>query len=305
MRRIRKSWALVSVFVCVLAAASVTTGTAFAGKAPAVSGNCDWMNTPLPTPFAPWDDFGQYFLISGGDFEGDLTGWTLNDGATTVFGNDSYQLGSPSDSHSLLLPNGASVTTPEICVTAQSPDLRLAELNTGAKDAKLQVFLNFTDDKGNPRTQKLKDLRGDPSWTLTNPLKFLGPVNNILKRNGQTTVSFTFSRQRQARLTRRLLADRRSLCRSLRQPLDDHPTRQRIGTGRSSSTVPNAFLGCFLAIKRVSWRSGSHLCSATGAPRAGLEPLRSKGDARAFRDGEVGAAHLLDLPIEQPHVRKS
>jgi hypothetical protein len=192
MRRNRKAWRLVTVFVCVLGAATVTTGTAVAGKGAGVTGNCDWMNATLPTPFAPWGDDGQYFLISGGDFEGDLSDWTLNDGAATVSGNESYQLGSPSDSQSLLLPNGASVTTPTICVTAQSPDLRLAVLNTGAKDAKLEVDLNFTDDKGNPRTQKLKDLRGGPSWKLTDSLKFLGPVNSILKRNGQTTVSFTF-----------------------------------------------------------------------------------------------------------------
>ena len=189
---LRKACGLFSLFVCVLAAASVATGTALAGK-PAVVGNCDWMNMSLPTPFAPWDgDSGQYFLVPGGDFEGDLSGWTLNDGAATVSGNESFQLGSLSDTQSLLLPDGASVTTPDICVTMQSPDLRFALLNQGVKDAKLQVFLNFTDDKGNPRTQKLKDLTGGPSWALSDPLKFLGPVNSILKRNGQTTVSFTF-----------------------------------------------------------------------------------------------------------------
>ena len=38
---------------------------------------------------------GEYFLISGGDFEGDLSDWTLNHGAAMVPGNESYQLGSP------------------------------------------------------------------------------------------------------------------------------------------------------------------------------------------------------------------
>ena len=41
------------------------------------------MNTPLPTPFVPWNDDGQYFLMSGGDFEGDLSDWTLENGAST------------------------------------------------------------------------------------------------------------------------------------------------------------------------------------------------------------------------------
>ena len=176
--------------ICVLVAA-VAAGPA-TSKPPKVTGLCDWMDATLPTPFAPWNDFGQYFLLSGGDFEGDLSGWELTNGAAVVSGNESYQIGSSSDSQSLLLPPGSSVTTQDVCVTAQSPDLRVALRSTGAKDPKLEIDLNFIDDKGNPRTQKLKDLRGGPEWAFTDPLKFLGPVNSILKRNGQTVVSFTF-----------------------------------------------------------------------------------------------------------------
>jgi hypothetical protein len=69
-------------------------------------------------------------------------------------------------------------------------------LNTGAKDSKLEVDLNYTDDKGKPRTQKLKDIGTDKTlgtWTLTNPIKFLGPINSILDHDGKTNVSFTFS----------------------------------------------------------------------------------------------------------------
>jgi hypothetical protein len=179
----------ICVFVAALAAG---TATAKPPKSGGLTGVCDWMDATLPTPFTPWNDFGQYFLLSGGDFEGDLSGWTLSDGAAVVAGNESYQIGSPTDDQSLLLPPGSSVTTPEVCVTAQSPDLRVALMSTGRKDPKLEIDLNFTDDKGNPRTQKLKDLRGDSDWAFTDPLKFLGPVNNVLKRNGQTVVSFTF-----------------------------------------------------------------------------------------------------------------
>jgi hypothetical protein len=179
--------------ICVLvAAAAAGTATAKPPKSGGVTGVCDWMDDTLPTPFAPWNDFGQYFLLSGGDFEGDLSGWTLNDGAAVVAGNESYQIGSSADDQSLLLPPGSSVTTPQVCVTAQSPDLRVALMSTGARDPKLEIDLNFTDDKGNPRTQKLKDLRGGSEWAFTDSLKFLGPVNNVLKRNGQTVVSFTF-----------------------------------------------------------------------------------------------------------------
>jgi hypothetical protein len=183
---------LVLAISVVVAAVATGTTTAKPPKSGGVTGVCDWMNAALPTPFTPWNDFGQYFLLSGGDFEGDLSGWTLSNGAAVVSGNESYQIGSPADTHSLLLPPGSYATTPKVCVTDQSPDLRVALMSTGARDPKLEIDLNFTDDKGNPRTQKLKDLRGGSGWAFTDPLKFLGPVNNVLKRNGQTVVSFTF-----------------------------------------------------------------------------------------------------------------
>jgi hypothetical protein len=129
----RRSGLLVAIclFVAAVAAGAATAGPPKSGT---VTGLCDWMDATLPTPFAPWDDFGQYFLLSGGDFEGDLSGWTLSDGAAVVARNESYQIGSPTDDQSLLLPPGSSVTTPNVCVTALSPDLRVALMSTGAKD---------------------------------------------------------------------------------------------------------------------------------------------------------------------------
>jgi hypothetical protein len=150
------------------------------------------MNMSLPTPFAPWNDHDHYFLVPGGNFEGDLSGWTLTGGAATVSGNESYQVGSTSDSRSLALPSGSTVTTPNICVTADSPDLRMAVLNRGRAAAPLKVCLNYTDSKVKPTTKSLEDVKGTASWTLIDPLVFLKPLDDVLKRNGQTTVSFTF-----------------------------------------------------------------------------------------------------------------
>ena len=114
-------------------------------------------------------------------------------GTSIVAGNESYDVNSPTDSQSLSIPTGAGATTPLVCVTVDSPTMRVFVLNTGAKDAKLEVDLNFVDDKGNPKTQKLKDLPGGSSWTLTDPIKFLGPINSVLDHNGKTNVSFTFT----------------------------------------------------------------------------------------------------------------
>lgn len=171
-------------------AALVVAGSALA-KAP--PGDCGWV--AASQPFTSWGDSGGYFLVPGGSFEDDTSGWSFT-GAAVASGNELFYVNSPSDSQSLSLPDGASATTPSVCVTVQSPTARFFVLNTGAKDAKLEVDLNYTDDKGNARTQKLKDIGTDKtlgSWTLTNPIKFLGPINSLLDHDGRTNVSFTFA----------------------------------------------------------------------------------------------------------------
>ena len=184
------SFSRTAVLGVALVAALVSAGSAF-GKAP--PGDCGWEASSQP--FTSWGDDGGYFLLSGGSFEGDTSGWSLS-GAAVVAGSESFYVNSPADSQSLSIPNGASATTPSVCVTVDSPTLRFFVLNTGAKDAKLQVSLNYIDDKGNPRTQKLKDIGTDKkvgSWTLTDPIKFLGPINSVLDHDGKTNVTFTFA----------------------------------------------------------------------------------------------------------------
>ena len=171
-------------------AALVAAGTALA-KAP--PGDCGW--DAGSQPFTNWGDSGSYFLVPGGSFEGGTSGWSLS-GAAVVPGNESFYVNSLSDSQSMSIPDDASATSPSVCVTVQSPSLRFFVLNTGAKDAKLEVDLNYTDDKGKARTQKLKDIGTDKtlgSWTLTDPIRFLGPINSVLDHDGKTNVSFTFS----------------------------------------------------------------------------------------------------------------
>jgi hypothetical protein len=168
--------------------AAVFAGTAIA-KAP--PGDCGWDG--MTQPFLAWGDSGSYMPIPGASFEGSLDGWTLDGGAALTTGNESSFVNSATDAQSLALPDGSDATTPQVCVTVESPTMRLFVLNTGAKDAKLTVSLNFVDDHGNPKTQKLKDLPGNSSWTLVDPLKFLGPINSVLDHNGKTNVSFTFS----------------------------------------------------------------------------------------------------------------
>ena len=75
-----------------LALGAVTAGIALAGL-PATSsaalisgGACD--NSTLSQPFAHYGDSNEYKLVSGGNFEGSLSGWTLSGGARVINGGN-------------------------------------------------------------------------------------------------------------------------------------------------------------------------------------------------------------------------
>jgi hypothetical protein len=103
---------------------------------------------PTAEPFTPWADAGDYFLGPSGSFEGSLTGWTAKGKPVIVSGNESFHVNSPSDTHSLSLPNGTALTSPSICVTLDTPDFRMFVMNTGTATSILNVNMTYTDNKG-------------------------------------------------------------------------------------------------------------------------------------------------------------
>src|SRR5919201_5983952 len=110
----------------VVIAAAIAVG-AVASAAPVADGatvnSCPAY--PLVQPFTPWLDVGSYFLAPGGQFEGSLTGWTVAGGGKLINGNESYNRNAKTDKQSLSLPSGSSATSPSVCVTTTTPDLRL------------------------------------------------------------------------------------------------------------------------------------------------------------------------------------
>ena len=149
--------------------------------------------TTTVQPFLPWLDAGHYFLGPSGSFESTLSGWTVTGGARIVSGNEPYHVHSATDSRSLLLPNGSAVSTPSICVSLDSPDLRLFVRNTGSALSLLRVDMTYTSPAGKPTTLTVGLLPGAFGWTLSIPVLFLEDVLPIANGHGQTWVSFTFA----------------------------------------------------------------------------------------------------------------
>ena len=146
----------------------------------------------LVTPFTPWADAGSYYMVPSGGFEPPLQAWSLSGGASIVTGNESYFVNSKKDSHALSLPAGSSATSPSVCVSLYSPDMRVFVRNTGASST-LQVSLNYTDANGNSRTASIASLGGGSSWSLSPYVLFLWQILPVVGLDNQTWVSFTFA----------------------------------------------------------------------------------------------------------------
>jgi hypothetical protein len=112
---------------------SVSTIAALAALAtallPAAAAHADIIDlsacnlSPLSQPFAPWLDPASYELAPGGDFESST--WSLDNGAARVWGNERFDATGAPGSWSLSLPAGASAQSPDTCVDAAYPTVRM------------------------------------------------------------------------------------------------------------------------------------------------------------------------------------
>jgi hypothetical protein len=109
------------ILVSAIGGLTLFAGPAASAHAALIDTNaCD--SAALSQPFRAWGDTNDYKAVPGGDFEGDLAGWTLTGGARVVSGNESSNVAG--GSHSLYLPAGASATAPLTCVDAAYPTAR-------------------------------------------------------------------------------------------------------------------------------------------------------------------------------------
>jgi hypothetical protein len=98
--------------------------------------NCGVSNAV--SPFVSWGDTRSYFLMPNGGFESGTTGWTAG-AAKVVAGNESFYANSKTDSHSLSVPAGATVTSPTVCVAMGENTVRLFVKNPGVTGSTLHI----------------------------------------------------------------------------------------------------------------------------------------------------------------------
>ncbi len=172
----------VTALVSALAAGSGSAGTAKSCNVPPATAQ----------PFLQWNDQDSYFLAPDGSFERKPDGWHFTGRVQIVKGNETYYVNNPSDTRSLWFGPNSYAQSPGICVSIHSPTIRLFAMNSGDPTSRLQVTLNYVDQKGKAKTAQIGSITGSSNWAPTDPMLFLNGIAPLVGGQGQTSVSFTF-----------------------------------------------------------------------------------------------------------------
>jgi hypothetical protein len=183
--------AKVGTVLAIAALGLFATGSASAGllfTAPA--SEC---NPETTQAFEDWGDTALYRLVPGGTFESGVASWSLSGGAKVVSGNEPF--GVVPGTRSLLLPAGATATSPTMCFGFGDWHTRFFVRNTGSTSARLEVDIISKNllgivsvlDGGVVRADGTWDPSPEVSALLTNVGGLLGTTKAVsfrLKASG-------------------------------------------------------------------------------------------------------------------------
>jgi hypothetical protein len=150
-------------------------------------------NQPESQLFAQWGDTSNYTPVPGGSFESGAVPWLLTGGATTTSGNETFYVGSRTNSRSLSLPSGSSATSLASCTDIYHPTLRLFVRNAGSGSSHLTVQALYPGLLGGVSTAKIGSLTGTSSWEPSPKMTLL--LSNLLATLSlnQTAIAFRFA----------------------------------------------------------------------------------------------------------------
>ena len=148
-------------------------------------------DTVSSTVFAALGDTANYTPVTGGTFEGGMSGWTLNS-ASVAPGNEPWQVDGASDSKSLSIASGGSAVSPTFCVSSKTPSWRFfAHAADASPGTVLRIYVQTTLPNGRVLRLPVAKYTGDDysSWAAT-PSMVLGKV---LPPNFNVNVHFVFA----------------------------------------------------------------------------------------------------------------
>ncbi len=188
MRRIARRTRF--VVGCLGAVVALGAGASEAAAGPLVreAGRC--ADQVLSGPFEPWLDPARYTPVHDGGMERRAEGWKLHRAAPAA-GNEPWTVADEDDDRSLLIPAGASATTPVICVGLAEPTLRFFARSSDGFLAKLQVEVLYEDALGTVHATTI-GMDSGGSWHPTAIMPVLANLLPLLP-DGRTPVAFRFT----------------------------------------------------------------------------------------------------------------
>ena len=187
---LRAAVAALTTTVALAAGASSASAGVLVASAP----TCD--DQAVSKTFLPWLDLADYTALSGGDFESNAAGWSLDD-AAVAGGNEPYRVGGANDSKSLAIDAGGSATSPTICVGLNHPTIRFfAKRQSGGwlSLASLRVDVLFETANGTVASLPIGTVGGGGSWQVTSPMLVVANLLPLLPGE-KTPVAFRFTAQ--------------------------------------------------------------------------------------------------------------
>jgi hypothetical protein len=192
MKAHRRTGRLALAIVAATALAAAAAPAADAGLLVSSAQSCD--SQQLSQPFMRWADLASYTPVPGGAFEAGQEAWSLTGGAKIVSGNEPFKVRSGEDSQSLSLPQGATATSPSVCVGLSEPTLRYFAKQAGSLlgiTGAMTVDVLFEDSLGNVHSLPIGAAALSTSWSPSLPALVTANLLPLLP-DGKTAVAFRF-----------------------------------------------------------------------------------------------------------------
>jgi hypothetical protein len=154
---------------------------------------CD--DAALSQPFQRWGDPANYKLLSGGDAEGALDGWSFGGGGRVGAGSNPYAATGDLGDASFVLKPGASVTTAATCVNAAYPSFRFFAKSSGGLlglVSVLKVDLVYRDSALGLLAVPIGVVTPSSSWRPSPTMLSLSAVGAAVA-GGEASLAFRFT----------------------------------------------------------------------------------------------------------------
>ncbi|HWT23722.1 MAG TPA: hypothetical protein VN213_09470 [Solirubrobacteraceae bacterium] len=171
-----------------IAVSTATSTETQAAATPEVASVC---TTPsFSKPFRLWGDFNDYTLAPGGDMEDGAPGWTLDDGAEIVEGNNWFRVGDRSDDHSLRLRSGASALSAPMCIDDTYSSFRFFARRAVPSSSDLRVDVLWWESGATHSARVTLDRFAGLLWAPVRPIDL--PAAH-LSAGGHEPIQFRFT----------------------------------------------------------------------------------------------------------------